>query len=47
MVMKHGNMLPREMIEAPSMEIFKSSLDGTLSNLILLKMLLLIAGRLN
>ncbi|KFP18973.1 hypothetical protein Z169_11237, partial [Egretta garzetta] len=33
-VVKHWNRLPREMVEAPSLEAFKPRLDGALSNLI-------------
>ncbi|KFP17842.1 hypothetical protein Z169_14211, partial [Egretta garzetta] len=33
-VMKHWNGLPREVVEAPSLETFKARLDGALSNLI-------------
>ncbi|KFP21090.1 hypothetical protein Z169_00542, partial [Egretta garzetta] len=33
-VVKHWNRLPREVVEAPSLEAFKARLDGTLSNLI-------------
>ncbi|KFQ63554.1 hypothetical protein N334_13604, partial [Pelecanus crispus] len=33
-VVKHWNSLPREVVDAPSMEIFKVRLDGALSNLI-------------
>ncbi|KFP56005.1 hypothetical protein N322_12171, partial [Cariama cristata] len=33
-VAKHWNMLPREVVEAPSLEAFKVRLDGALSNLI-------------
>jgi len=36
--------LPREVVEAPSLEAFKARLDGALSNLIYLKMSLLSAG---
>ena len=43
-VMKHWNRLPREAVEAPSLEPFKARLDGALSNLIQLKMFLLTAG---
>jgi len=31
-VVKHWNMLPREVLEAPSLEIFKARLDRALSN---------------
>ncbi|KFZ63259.1 hypothetical protein N321_02108, partial [Antrostomus carolinensis] len=33
-VMKNWNRLPREVVEAPSLETFKVRLDGALSNLI-------------
>ncbi|KFP18061.1 hypothetical protein Z169_14849, partial [Egretta garzetta] len=33
-VLKHWNRLPREVVEAPSLETFKARLDGALSNLI-------------
>ncbi|KFZ58377.1 hypothetical protein N338_12834, partial [Podiceps cristatus] len=33
-VVKHWNGLPREAVEAPSLETFKPRLDGALSNLI-------------
>ncbi|KFP11823.1 hypothetical protein Z169_11869, partial [Egretta garzetta] len=33
-VVKHWNRLPREVVEAPSVETFKARLDGALSNLI-------------
>ncbi|KFP19869.1 hypothetical protein Z169_07061, partial [Egretta garzetta] len=33
-VVKHWNRLPRGVVEAPSLEIFKARLDGALSNLI-------------
>jgi len=36
-VVKHWNRLPREVVEAPSLETFKFTLDGALSNLIQLK----------
>ncbi|KFP09560.1 hypothetical protein Z169_08355, partial [Egretta garzetta] len=32
-VVKHWNRLPREVVEAPSLEAFKARLDGALSNL--------------
>jgi len=43
-VVKHWHRLPREMVEAPSLEKFKARLDGALSKLIQLKMSLLTAG---
>ena len=33
-VVKHWNRLPREVVDAPSLEAFKVSLDRALSNLI-------------
>ncbi|KFP18302.1 hypothetical protein Z169_03093, partial [Egretta garzetta] len=33
-VVKHGNRLPSEVVDAPSLETFKVRLDGALSNLI-------------
>ena len=32
-VVRHWNMLPREAVDAPSLEVFKARLDGALSNL--------------
>ncbi|KFP23317.1 hypothetical protein Z169_03488, partial [Egretta garzetta] len=32
-VVKHWNRLPREAVEAPSLEAFEARLDGALSNL--------------
>ena len=43
-VVKYWHRLPREVVDAPSLEIFKAGLDGALSNLIKLKMPMLIAG---
>jgi len=34
-VVKHWNRLPREAVAAPSLEVFKASLDGALSNLLM------------
>ncbi|KFM02231.1 hypothetical protein AS27_07947, partial [Aptenodytes forsteri] len=33
-VVKHWNRLPREVVDAPSLETFKVRLDGALNNLI-------------
>ncbi|KFZ51737.1 hypothetical protein N321_01482, partial [Antrostomus carolinensis] len=33
-VVDHWNRLPREIVEAPSLEIFKVRLDGAISNLL-------------
>jgi len=43
-VVKHWNRLPRDIVEAPSLETFKIRLDRALSNLVRMKMSLLIAG---
>jgi len=43
-VVKHWHRLPREVVEAPSLETFKARLDGALSNLVWWKMSLLMAG---
>jgi len=43
-VVKQWNRLPREVVQAPSLEILKVRLDGALSNLIQMKMSLLTAG---
>jgi len=41
---RHWHRLPREVGDASSLETFKVRLDGALSNLIQLKISLLIAG---
>ncbi|KFW74061.1 hypothetical protein N305_13124, partial [Manacus vitellinus] len=33
-VVRHWNRLPKEAVDAPSLEVFKARLDGVLSNLI-------------
>ncbi|KFW11830.1 hypothetical protein N326_05238, partial [Eurypyga helias] len=33
-VVKHRNRLPREAVDAPSLEVFKARLDEALSNLV-------------
>ena len=42
-VVKPWHRLPREVVDAPSLGTFKVRLDGALSNLIQLKMSLLMA----
>jgi len=39
--------LPREVVDAPSLETFQARLDGALRNLMWLKMSLLMAGGLD
>ena len=41
---KHWTRLPREVVDAPSLETFKARLDGALSTLTSWKMSLLTAG---
>jgi len=41
---RYWNRLPREAVDAPSLEVFKTRLDGALSNLVWWKMSLLVAG---
>ncbi|KFU95136.1 hypothetical protein M959_09799, partial [Chaetura pelagica] len=33
-VVRHWNRLPREVVEAPSLEVFKGRMDGALSSLV-------------
>ncbi|KFP94277.1 hypothetical protein N329_10411, partial [Haliaeetus albicilla] len=33
-VVRHWTRLPREVVDAPSLEVFKARLDGALSNLV-------------
>jgi len=41
---RHWNRLPREVVGAPSLEVFKARLDGALSNLVYWKVSLPTAG---
>jgi len=43
-VVKHWHWFPREVVDAPPLETFKIRVDGALSNLIELKMSLLMAA---
>jgi len=43
-LVRHWHRLPREAGDVPSLETCKARLDGALSNLVWLKMSLLIAG---
>ncbi|KFM05328.1 hypothetical protein AS27_03635, partial [Aptenodytes forsteri] len=33
-VVRHWNRLPREVVDAPSLELFQARLDGALNNLV-------------
>ena len=46
-VVKPWNRFPREVVDAPFLETFKTMLDGALSNLVWWKMSLLIPGGLD
>ena len=43
-VVRHWNRLPREVVDAPSLELSKARLDGALSNLVWWKVSLPMAG---
>jgi len=43
-VVRHWHGLPREVVAAPSVEVFKSRLDGALSKLVQWKASLPVAG---
>jgi len=43
-VVRHGNMLPGEVVAAPSLAVFKVRLDRALSNLVWWKVSLPMAG---
>jgi len=44
MRVRHWCRLPREAVDAPSLEVFKARLDGALSNLVQWKVSLPMAG---
>ena len=44
-VVRPWNRLPREVVDAPCLEVFKAGLDETLSNLVSWKVSLPMAGR--
>jgi len=46
-VVQHWHRLPREVVDAPSVEAFKARVDRAVSNLIWLKMSLLTVGGLD
>lgn len=46
-MVKHWNKLPKEVVDVSSQKTFKVGLDRALSNLLSLKMSLLLAGRLD
>ena len=33
-IVRHWNRLPREVVDAPSLEVFKARLDGALGNVV-------------
>lgn len=33
-VARHWNKIPRDVVDIPSLEVFKAKLDGTLSNMV-------------
>jgi len=41
---RHWNRLPREVVDAHSLQVFKAGLDGALSNLVLREVSLPTAG---
>ena len=46
-VVRHWHRLPREVVDAPSLDTFKVRMEGHLSNLVELWMSLFIAGELD
>lgn len=45
-VVRHWHRLPREAVDAPSLEVLKARLDGALGNLVLWEVSLPMAGSL-
>jgi len=45
-VVRHWNRLPKEVVDAPSLEVFQARLDVALSNLVQWKLSLPMAGEL-
>ena len=45
-MVRHGNRSPREVVDAPSLEVFKARLDGALGNLVWWEVSLPMAGEL-
>jgi len=43
-VVRHWHRLPREVVDAPSLEVLKARLDGALGNLVWWEVSLLMAG---
>ena len=43
-MVRHCNTLPREAVDAPSLEVFKARLDGALGNLVWWEVSLPMAG---
>ena len=44
LMVRHWHSLPREAVDAPSLEVFKARLDGALGNLVWWEVSLSVAG---